>query len=141
FEVNEGSCGEAPASELVGGIDAEGGEAVGVLVGIGMEKDGVDDAEDGGGGADAEGEGEDCGEGETGGFAELAEGEAGVGEEGAEGGGDAGFAGHFWILGRFLGDSYWDWCGFERDLGCRFVVGLVGSKSRGLRCDRGYRVA
>ena len=48
-------------------------EAAAVAVGKGLEEDAVDDAEEGGGGSDAEGQGEDCGEGEAGGLAELAE--------------------------------------------------------------------
>ena len=51
----------------------ESDDAVGFGEGKGFEEDGVDDAEDGGVGADAEGEGEDgdCGEGGV--FPELAE--------------------------------------------------------------------
>ena len=48
-------------------------EAAAVAVGEGLEEDAVDDAEESGGGSDAEGEGEDGGEGEAGGLAELAE--------------------------------------------------------------------
>ena len=56
------------------------------MVGLGKreraEEDGVDEGEDGGGGADAEGEGEDGKGGEAGMLAELAEGETEVlGEE------------------------------------------------------------
>ena len=47
-------------------------EAAAVAIGEGFEEDAVDDAEESGGGSDAEGEGEDGGEGEAGGFAELA---------------------------------------------------------------------
>ena len=55
-------------------------EAIGVAIREGIDEDGVDDAEDGGGGADAECEGEDGGGGEGGAFAEFAEGVAEVGE-------------------------------------------------------------
>ena len=47
-------------------------ESAAVAVGEGLEEDTVYDAEEGGGGSDAEGEGEDGGEGEAGGLAELA---------------------------------------------------------------------
>ena len=50
--------------------------AVVVFVGVGIEQDAVDNAEDGGGGADAEHEREHRGDDEAGRFAELAEGEA-----------------------------------------------------------------
>lgn len=99
LEVYEGVCGKTPSSELVGGINAEGGEAAGVFVRVGIEEDGVDNAEDGGGCSDAEGERENCGGGEGGGFAELAEGEERVGEEGMEGDRDATLAGHSGIVG------------------------------------------
>jgi hypothetical protein len=47
-------------------------EAAAVAVGEGLEEDAVDYAEEGGGGSDAEGQGEDGGEGEAGGLSELA---------------------------------------------------------------------
>ena len=47
-------------------------EAAAVAVGEGLEEDAVDYAEEGGGCTDAEGEGEDRGQGEAGGLAELA---------------------------------------------------------------------
>jgi hypothetical protein len=52
--------------------------AVGVLIRIGVKQNGVDDAENGGGGADAEGKREDGGEDKARRLAELAEGEANV---------------------------------------------------------------
>lgn len=51
--------GSQPESLHVAGIDARVG---------GIHKDGVDDAEDCGGGPDAEGQGDDGGEGEGGSF-------------------------------------------------------------------------
>ncbi len=51
---------------------------LGVAEGVGVQKGGVDDAEHGGGGADAEGEGDDGGEGKAGIFEKLAEGVAEV---------------------------------------------------------------
>jgi hypothetical protein len=54
-------------------------EAICVAVGVRIDEDGVDDAEDGGGGADAECEGEDGGDGEGGAFAKFAERVAEVG--------------------------------------------------------------
>jgi len=56
-------------------------EAICVAVRVRVDEDGVDDREDGGGGADAEGEREDGGGGEGGAFAEFAEGVAEVGED------------------------------------------------------------
>jgi hypothetical protein len=47
-------------------------ETAAVAVGEGLEEDAVDYAEEGGGGSYAEGQGEDGGQGEAGGFAELA---------------------------------------------------------------------
>jgi hypothetical protein len=49
---------------------------------IRIHEDGVDDAEDRGGGADAKGEGKDGCESESGMVAELAEGEAEIGKHG-----------------------------------------------------------
>jgi hypothetical protein len=57
-------------------------ETAAVAVGEGLEEDAVDYAEESGGGSDAEGEGEDCSEGEAGGFAELAKAVANVLEDG-----------------------------------------------------------
>jgi hypothetical protein len=56
-----------------------GREAIGVAVGVGTDEDSVDDAEDGGGGANAESEREDGGESECGAFAKFADGVAKVG--------------------------------------------------------------
>jgi hypothetical protein len=56
FEIYEGPCGKAPCSKRICGINAERGEAVGVFIGIGMEQNGMNDAEDGCGRADAEGQ-------------------------------------------------------------------------------------
>src|ERR1700677_4784989 len=100
FEIYEGSCRKAPGPELICGIDAEGGEAVGVFIRIGIEQNGVNYAEDGGRRADTEGERQDCGAGEDGRFAKLAEGEAAVGEEGPSSGGDRSSAGHCAIVGQ-----------------------------------------
>ncbi len=58
---------------------ADGDEAAGILEGQRCEEKRVDGAEDGGGGSDAEGQGEDGGEGEARGLAELASGVAEVG--------------------------------------------------------------
>ena len=56
-------------------------ETVGVSVRKGPKKYGIDDAKDGGVGADAEGEGENGDGGEARGLAKLAEGEAAIREE------------------------------------------------------------
>jgi hypothetical protein len=63
-------------SGFVAELDVD--HAVGVLIRIGVKKDGVDDAENGGGGADAEGKRQDGGENKARRLAELAEGEANV---------------------------------------------------------------
>ncbi len=60
------------------GVIPHDGELAAVAVGEGLQEDAVDEAEDGGGGADADGKGEDGGEGEAGGAADLAEGVAEV---------------------------------------------------------------
>jgi hypothetical protein len=84
-EVSEGSGLSSP-EVCVAGTGADVGEesfeeadalpyddeAAAVAVGKGLEEDAVDDAEEGGGGSDAEGEGEDGGEGEAGRLAKLA---------------------------------------------------------------------
>jgi len=67
---------EGPAAVLVLELDVD--HAVVVSVRIGIQKDGIDDAENCGGGSNAECEGEDGGEDESGRFAELAEREANV---------------------------------------------------------------
>jgi hypothetical protein len=65
---------EGPAAVLVLELDVD--HTVVVSVRIGIQKDGVDDAESCGGGANAECEGEDGGEDESGRLAELAESKA-----------------------------------------------------------------
>ena len=84
FELAElGDFGAAVAGDAFVSLRVEemnDREAIGVAIGEGIDEDGVDDGEDGGGGADAEGEREDGGGGEGGAFAEFAEGVAEVGE-------------------------------------------------------------
>src|SRR5437868_2376358 len=85
-EVVEGSGSLAPEVEVAwigSGIGEEfleeadalpdDDEAAAVAVGEGLEEDAIDDAEEGGGGSNAEGQGKDGGEGEAGGLAELAQ--------------------------------------------------------------------
>jgi hypothetical protein len=69
---------------------AEGDELLGMLDGKIAEQDLVDEGEDGGVGADAEGEREQGDQGEAGALGERAEAEAGVLEEAVEGGFPAG---------------------------------------------------
>ena len=76
--VGAGVTGDAFGSLRV--EEMNGGEAVGVAIGKWVEERGVYDAEDGGGGADAECERQDGGGGEGGAFAKFAEGAAEVGE-------------------------------------------------------------
>ena len=59
--------GVHPRIAVLAGLVHEGDlhHAVGAGVGKWVDEDGVDDAEDGAGGADAEGEGEDRGKGES----------------------------------------------------------------------------
>jgi len=73
----------------------EGDEAVGVAVVEGAEEDGVDDAEQGGVGTEAEGEGEDGEGGEEGRAGEAAGAVAGIAEELFDPGEGAGFAVEF----------------------------------------------
>ena len=55
-------AGQTDSLFLGGGVaEAHVGHAVGGGVGVRIHEDGVDDAEDGSGGSDAEREGEDCG--------------------------------------------------------------------------------
>lgn len=79
-----------PVAEVLPG-DGERGELLGALVdhddticiakGEWAQKDGVEDAEDGGVTSDAEGEGEDCDGGEDFGAAQLADGELQVSKQ------------------------------------------------------------
>ena len=69
-----GGLEQRAAATLVAELDVH--HAVVVFVGIRVDEDAIDDAEDGGGRADAEGERENGGKGEAGGFAKLAKGEA-----------------------------------------------------------------
>jgi hypothetical protein len=79
FGIGAGEAGRTFDASLVHIQEVDLHDAVGVAVGVRVDEDGVDDGEDGGGGADAEGEREDGGEGECGAFAEFAEGVAEVG--------------------------------------------------------------
>ncbi len=72
FGGSDSGAGTA-VSGLVGVADLHDDEAVGVRVGEGVEQDSVDDGEDGGGGADAEGESENGDGGEAGIFAQHAQ--------------------------------------------------------------------
>ena len=75
--------GQAESHVLTGLVaNAHVDHAVWGSVRIRIHEDGVDDAEDRRGGADAKGEGEDGGESESGMVAELAEGEAEIGKHG-----------------------------------------------------------
>src|SRR6266404_965966 len=74
-------AGEASAAAglvLLGIVDLDGDQAAGIRVGKGLHQDVFDDAEDGGGGADAEGEGYRSDYGKGWAFAQVAEGEANV---------------------------------------------------------------
>jgi hypothetical protein len=72
----------AKAGGTVGGVgDADDGEAGLVAIGKGIEEAVIEDAEDGGGETDAQGEGEDADDGEGGGFAQHTEGVAEILEE------------------------------------------------------------
>jgi hypothetical protein len=62
------------------GKNGESCQAFGTLVGIGMEQNAVDDAENGCRRAHPEGQRENCSDGEAGGLAKLAESEATVQE-------------------------------------------------------------
>jgi hypothetical protein len=53
----------------------------GIRKGQWAQEDALDNGEDGSGGADAEGEHEDCGDGEAGGFAELPQDESEIEQE------------------------------------------------------------
>ena len=90
-EVVELEAGEGRA---VGVAEAgiEDGEAVGVGVGERAQENGVDEAEDGGVGADADGQGKDGEGGEGGAATQLAEGVAEILGEGFEGGSGAAVA-------------------------------------------------
>ena len=75
--VEEFGADEATAATgavLFGVVDLDGHEPLGVRIGEGLDEDIFEDAEDGGGGADAEGKRKDGDEGEPGGFAKVAEG-------------------------------------------------------------------
>src|SRR5579862_6013732 len=66
--------GEAEAGVLTAGKSAaQVHHAIRVRVWVGVYEDGIDDAEDCGGGSDAEGQRDDGGEGEAGGFPQLAQ--------------------------------------------------------------------
>ena len=73
---------EAGVSDVAGLIEeAELDHAIGVGIGEGVDKDGVNHGEDGACGADAEGEREDCGEDEAGSLAKFAGGVLEIGED------------------------------------------------------------
>ena len=84
-----GKIGEAAGA---GRVKPEGDELVGVGIRKRAQQDAVDDAEDDGIGADADGEGEQNGDGESGGFAQAAEDELEIGEERLDAGPLPGFA-------------------------------------------------
>ena len=96
-------------------------EAAAVAVGEGFEEDAVDDAEEGGGGSYAEGEGEDGGEGEAGGLAELAQAVANVLEEECM---------RFYLfVGRLCFSTFG---AMGRGVGGRFFQGFCGYSFRGV---------
>ena len=75
-------------------------EAAAVAVGEGLEEDAVDYGEERGGGSDAEGQGQDGGEGEAGGFAELAKAVTEILEDGVHRLPRMGWSGLIWRLCR-----------------------------------------
>ena len=80
LEIHESRSGKTPSTELIGRENDEGGEALGIFVWIRIKENAVDDAENGCSRADAEGEGEDCGRGESWRFSKLTEREAAIRE-------------------------------------------------------------
>src|SRR5882724_13484246 len=80
FEIRVGKIHAVAGCALL----PQAGDAIGLRIRKRAEKDSVDDAEDGGGCSDAEGERQDGGYGERRGFAEEPKGEAKVLQNGVE---------------------------------------------------------
>lgn len=79
-KIRDGDAGVGQAQQRVGVVNID--EALGAGPGVGLEEDGVDDGEDGGVGADAQGQRGHGHGGEAGGLEERAEGEAEVRKHG-----------------------------------------------------------
>ena len=73
LEIDESARGKTPGAKLIAGIDGESGKAAGIFVGIRVEERTIENAEDGSGGTNTEGESENGNGGEAAVFAQIAQ--------------------------------------------------------------------
>jgi hypothetical protein len=80
FKIDEGCGGKAPGAELMSGKNSGRGEAFRIFVRVGIEENTIDDAKNGGGSTNAEGESKNGDGGERRRFAELTQCEPAIGK-------------------------------------------------------------